>query len=61
MLKALNVTFINVYNIIAKVIANRLKQFLYQIISKEQGKFVGSKQILGEVIVAQETIYSLKS
>jgi hypothetical protein len=50
-----------IYKIITKVIANRLKPILHSIISPEQGGFVEGRQILDGIIVAHETIHSLKT
>ena len=47
------------YKIITKLIAERLKPFLATLISKEQGGFVGGRQILDGVVIASEAIHSM--
>jgi hypothetical protein len=44
-----------------KVIANRLKPLLQEIISLKQGGFVKGRKILDGIIVAHESIHSLKT
>eukprot|EP00253_Pinus_taeda_P008568 PITA_08568 len=50
-----------IYKIISKVIANRLKIILLGIISQEQSSYVEGRQILDNILLAQEMIHSLHS
>lgn len=50
-----------IYKIISKVIANRLKAILPGIISQEQSGYVEGRQILDNILLAQEMIHSLHS
>jgi hypothetical protein len=50
-----------VYNIISKVIANRLKPILPTLISEEHAGFVEGRQIMDNIIHAHELIHTLKS
>eukprot|EP00253_Pinus_taeda_P016264 PITA_16264 len=50
-----------IYKIISKVIANRLKTILPGIISEEQSGYVEGRQILDNILLAQEMIHSLHS
>jgi hypothetical protein len=49
-----------VYNIISKVIANRLKPLIPSLISQEQAGFVEGRKILDNIIHAHELIHMLK-
>ena len=46
------------YKILAKVLANHLKSVLDQLISKSQNGFVGGRQILDSVLIANECVDS---
>lgn len=50
-----------VYKIITKLIANRLKPWLGELISEEQGGFVAGRQIMDGVVIAAKTIHSMES
>eukprot|EP00253_Pinus_taeda_P007377 PITA_07377 len=50
-----------IYKIISKVIANKLKSILPGIISEEQMGYVEGRQILDDILLAQEMIHSLHS
>ena len=50
-----------VYKILAKVLANRLKEVLGDTISTTQGAFVKDRQILDVVLVANEAVEEYQS
>ena len=50
-----------VYKIISKVVANRLKPLLPTLVSREQSGYVEGRQILDNIIQAQEMVHSLSS
>ena len=49
-----------VLKIITKVMANRLKPILLELISQEQSRFVEGRQIMDGILLTQEMIHSLK-
>ena len=48
-----------VYKIISKVLANRLKKFLKEVIDESQSAFVSSRSITDNVLVAFETMHCI--
>ncbi|CAN0837140.1 Putative ribonuclease H protein At1g65750, partial [Linum grandiflorum] len=48
------------YRILAKVLANRLRKVIPTLISEEQSAFVAGRSIIANVMVAFETIHSMK-
>ena len=48
----------SVYKILAKVLANHLKEVLDQLIFESQNSFVGGRQILDSVLIANECVDS---
>lgn len=46
------------YKILTKILANKMKKLLPQIISENQGGFVPKRQITNNVIIVQEAIHS---
>ena len=48
----------SVYKILAKVLANHLKEVLDQLISESQNSFVGGRQILDSVLIANKCVDS---
>ncbi|KAF7129689.1 hypothetical protein RHSIM_Rhsim10G0093500 [Rhododendron simsii] len=49
-----------IYKVIAKVLANRLRQFLPSIISENQSAFVGGRQITDNVLIAHELTHYIR-
>jgi hypothetical protein len=49
-----------IHKIISKIIANGLKPIMNRITSTEQGGYIDGQQSLDEIIVAHETMHSLK-
>ena len=48
-----------IYKIISKLIADRLKKGLVDLISEEQSGFVASRQVLDGIFIATEVIHSM--
>jgi len=44
------------YKVLAKVLANRLREVLGSVISKSQSTFVKGKQILDGILIANEAV-----
>jgi len=48
------------YKIISKILVERLKHHLPSIISENQAAFIGGRNIMDNVIIANEMLHSLK-
>jgi hypothetical protein len=46
------------YKVLTKIIANRIKPLLGKLISENQGGFMENMQIIDNIILVQEAIYS---
>lgn len=49
-----------IYKILSKVLANRIKEHLSSVICEAQAAYIGGKQILGGVLIANKAIHSWK-
>lgn len=49
-----------VYKVISKVLTNRLKRVVPNVISQNQSAFVAGRQIFDNILVVHELLYSMK-
>ena len=49
-----------VYKIISKIMVNKLKRYLGELISKNQSAFVAGRQIHDNILIAQEAFHYMK-
>ena len=49
-----------IYRIVAKTIANRLKEILHQIISPSQSVFIPNRLIMDNVIIGYECLHKIR-
>lgn len=48
------------YKILAKLVVNRIRSFMCQLISEEQTSFVPGRQIIDNIIIMQEVMHSVR-
>lgn len=50
-----------IYKLVSKILANRLKQILSVIMSKNQSVFLSGRLIINNIIIAYEALHSMKT